>query len=102
VVHVSGEPPPKAALGQVAGPSWQERLREIVSVSAIEATGSPLAIELSITDYPYAGAMRLQAKLMRPGAGAGGSMVRCRGIGLSRGLTAIFNSGKIISRLLGI
>ena len=70
-VRAAGDSAPRAARERAASPSWQERLRQMVSGSAIGTTGSPLAIELSVATSSYARGKRLQAKLMRPGARGG-------------------------------
>jgi superfamily II DNA or RNA helicase len=70
-VPAAGHSGPKVARERAASPSWQQRLRPMVTGSTLATTGSPLAIELSIATGSYAGNKRLQAKLMRPGARGG-------------------------------
>ncbi|HEV7807959.1 MAG TPA: DEAD/DEAH box helicase [Solirubrobacteraceae bacterium] len=54
-------------------PSWEKPLRALIDAAAPQATGTPLAIELSLhkAGYPGRGAPRLMARLMRPGARGG-------------------------------
>jgi superfamily II DNA or RNA helicase len=54
-----------------APPSWQERLRPMVSGPVGNTIGSPLAVGLTVTASQYGRGQRLQAKLMRPAARGG-------------------------------
>jgi superfamily II DNA or RNA helicase len=51
-------------------PSWEHPLRALIDTPAAQATGTPLAIELAL-HRAGAGAPRLMARLMRPGARGG-------------------------------
>jgi superfamily II DNA or RNA helicase len=54
-------------------PTWDTPLRALIDAPLTEATGNPLAIELALRPGtgPSAGALRLMARLMRPGARGG-------------------------------
>jgi superfamily II DNA or RNA helicase len=55
-------------------PSWEAPLRALIPAPMERATGDPLAIELALVSTGYGsspGALRLQARLMRPGARGG-------------------------------
>ncbi|HTP20682.1 MAG TPA: DEAD/DEAH box helicase [Solirubrobacteraceae bacterium] len=63
--------PAREVTSESRPPSWQERLRPLVSAPNSTTVGSPLAVELSVTAGHYGRGQRLQAKLMRPGARGG-------------------------------
>ena len=55
-------------------PSWEAPLRALIPAPSARLTGDPLAIELALVSTAYGsspGALRLQARLMRPGARGG-------------------------------
>ncbi len=54
-------------------PSWEQPLRALIEAPALSATGNPLAFELSVRASGLAApdTLRLQARLMRPGARGG-------------------------------
>jgi len=66
--------PPRAAQPAVAAPaSWEAPLRALIDAPAAQAVGNPLAIELPVRmgGLAGAGAPRLHARLLRPGARGG-------------------------------
>jgi superfamily II DNA or RNA helicase len=67
----AGPAPPRTAPQPPPGPSWEQRLREIVRAPTAAAVGAPLAIELSVASSQYERGKRLKAKLLRPGARGG-------------------------------
>src|SRR5439155_3675684 len=62
--------PDRAASGAQRS-SWERPLRALIEAPAAQAVGTPLAIELSLHASGIAGAPRLMARLLRPGARGG-------------------------------
>jgi len=52
-------------------PPWEAPLRALITQPALQERGNPLAIELALRVTGVAGAVRLMARLMRPGARGG-------------------------------
>ncbi len=68
----SRHPAPVAEAPAPAPRPWEQPLRALIGAPAALATGSPLAIELSLQfSGPTGGTPRLMARLMRPGARGG-------------------------------
>ena len=68
--RVAAPPPTREA---PAAPAWEGSLRALIAAPALQERGNPLAIELALraTGIAGGGALRLMARLMRPGARGG-------------------------------
>ena len=66
----SGDAPQRRATVAERPPAWEEPLRALITQPALQERGNPLAIEVALraTGVAGGGALRLMARLMRPGA----------------------------------
>ncbi|HEX4518947.1 MAG TPA: DEAD/DEAH box helicase [Gaiellaceae bacterium] len=65
--------PPHSPVTSIDEQAWERPFRALVGASASQAAGTPLALELSVkaNGSSSGGALRLQARLLRPGARGG-------------------------------